>query len=60
MEWGEAARTVQPIILQKLAEVVCSQVGCEDDEGSKGICAFCHDCAENVIGEYLILTGTLK
>lgn len=59
-DWGKAARTVDKAILQKLAETVCNQTGCTNDETSKGNCAFCHDCAENVIGNYLILTGQFK
>lgn len=59
-DWEVAAATVDKAILQNLAEVVCNQVGCENEDGSKGNCAFCHDCAENVIGKYLILTGQFQ
>jgi len=52
-EWKEAVKVVPEEILDHLAKVVCRQNGCTDNAS----CAWCHDVAENVIGEYLLLKG---
>ena len=59
-EWKDLAKCVQPKILHELYKVICRQTNCCGlgvNETSCGVCAFCADATENVVGEYLRLTA---
>lgn len=62
-EWKDAVNTVDKAVLNELHKVICRQTNCSEqgvDESQCGVCAFCADAAENVVGQYLILTGAYK
>jgi hypothetical protein len=58
-DWKGAVTAVPKKLMNHLSRIVCKQTDCSSrGKPYEGNCAFCADIADNVIGEYLILTET--
>lgn len=56
-DWKDAIKNVDRDVMHTLAIVVCNQTNCfTRGEPYEGNCAACADIADNVIGEYLLLS----
>ena len=58
-EWKRAVEAIDTAVLDRLAKIVCQQTNCMGrgvDDARCGVCIACADCADNVVGEFILLT----